>query len=312
MPSATLIVHESRSVAYYLQPQRIPQTFWRHRQLVGQLIRRAVAGRYRGSSLGMLWSFILPLVMLAVYTFVFSVVLEARWPQTPAAPPAPAENSPAPGSVPATMAGTPPAAAPEAPPPGPPAATRPPPVSRTDFALILFCGLVLFNLFAECVGAAPGTVVGNVSYVKKVVFPLEILPVVALGAAIFNALVNFGILLVGILVFRRTLPVTAGYFPLVALPLVIFTLGLSWFLLQMLLFLTPIFYPIAIVSAPAFQFVMRLNPLSVIVENSRRTLLFGRPPEWGWLLAAGAMSLVLMQLGYVWFMKTKRGFADVL
>ncbi len=163
---------------------------------------------------------------------------------------------------------------------------------------------------------------------KKVVFPLEILPVVTLGAALFNALVSVVILLLGVAVFQQRFPVTLVYFPAVVLPLALLSLGAGWFLasvsvyvrdtghvvtilLQMLMFLTPLFYPISAVPEP-FRVFMRLNPLSTVVENARCVLMQGRAPEWlglGLLTLAG---VVVMQLGYVWFMKTKRGFADVV
>ncbi len=285
MHDVTLIEHRSRPVSYYLQPAHIPRTLWRHRELLLQLIRRGVAERYRGSALGLAWSIMLPLIMLAVYTFVFSVVFQARWG----------------GQV---------------------------SVSKTEFALTLFCGLLLFNVFSESIGAATHVVVSNVSYVKKVVFPLEVLPVVSLGAALVNGALNLLVLLLALLVFEQRLPLSLLYLPLTVLPLVLLCLGLGWFLasigvylrdtsqvvavvLQMLIFLTPVFYSIEQVPE-ALRAVMRLNPLTVIVENARRTVMHGHPPEWGWLAGATLLGLVAMQLGYVWFMKTKRGFADVL
>lgn len=286
MEGATLITHRSQSVGYYLRPYRIPALLWQHRSLIRQLVGRAVAARYRGSVLGILWSFILPLTMLMVYTFVFSVVLKARW------------SSDATGET------------------------------HTYFALTLFCGLLVYNLFAECIAAAPGLIAANVNYVKRVVFPLEILPVVALGAALVNALISLIVLLAGLGLLLGHFPITLPYFLLALVPLLMLTLGLSWFLasvgvyvrdtgyvisvlLQMLFFLTPLFYPISRLPGP-FQIVMRLNPLTVIVEDARRTLMQGQPPDWVWFLAVTILGIVLMQLGYVWFMKTKRGFADVL
>jgi lipopolysaccharide transport system permease protein len=143
-----------------------------------------------------------------------------------------------------------------------------------------------------------------------------------------NGLISLFILLVGMLVCRQPLPLTLLYFPLAVVPLALLCLGLGWFLasvgvylrdtgpvvavvLQMLIFLTPIFYPIGAVP-PAFQTIMRMNPLTIVVENARLTIMQGRPPEWAWLIASTVLGLVLMQLGYTWFMKTKRGFADVL
>ena len=167
MPATTFISHQSRSVGYYLWPHRIPLTVWQNRQLIRQMVGRAVASRYRGSVLGLLWSFLLPLIMLAVYTFVFSVVFRARWGGD--------------GQE-----------------------------SKVGFALTLFCGLLLYNVFAECAGGSAGVIQLHANFVKKVVFPLEILPVVTLGAALFNALVSVVILLLGVAVFQQ--PVVAPPF----------------------------------------------------------------------------------------------------
>jgi lipopolysaccharide transport system permease protein len=285
MENATLIQGPSRGVRYYLRPDHVPRTLWRHGRLLIQLVRRGVAARYRGSVLGLLWSIVLPLVMLMVYTFVFAVVIPSRWGK---------EGG---GSV-------------------------------TDFALTMFCGLLLYSIFAETLNGAAATIAFNVSFVKKVVFPLEILPVVTLGTALVNGLISFGILLLGLLIFRHSIPLSIVYFPIAIVPLILLCLGLGWFLasvavylrdtghvvtviLQLLFFMTPIFYSIDQIPPP-YQFVMRLNPLSLIIENARRTVMLGQPPEWGYLLATTLCGLTIMQLGYVWFMKTKRGFADVL
>jgi len=127
-------------------PKAMFESLWLNRSLIKVLVIREVAGRYRGSILGIFWSFFNPVFMLAVYTFVFSVVFKARW-----------------GLV---------------------------NESRAEFSLILFAGLLIFNLFAECLNRAPSLILANTNYVKKVVFPLEILPWVAFGAALFHALVS--------------------------------------------------------------------------------------------------------------------------
>lgn len=320
MTSAAPSAYQSGTVGYYLLPQRIPETVWRHRQLIWQLIGRNVASRYRGSVLGIFWSFIFPLLMLAVYTFVFSVVFEARWEPPPDLQPAasaavtqPAVIQPGATTGRATVAASAPAAAGG---------------SKTQFALTLFCGLLMFALFAETVQGCAGVVTSNVSYVKKVVFPLEVLPVVTLGTALVNAGISLLILLVGIVLFTQRVPVTVPYFLLVAIPLVALSLGVGWFLasvgvfirdtghlvtvvVQMLFFLTPLFYPVSRVPE-SLQVFIWMNPLAVIVENGRRTLMHAAPPQWLWLVCVTVLSLAVMQLGYVWFMKTKRGFADVL
>lgn len=280
-----IITRQSQSLVHYLQPHRVFATLWTHRTVIRQLTARAVAARFRGAVLGLVWSLIIPLVMLIVYTFVFSVVFQARW---------------------GASIGS----------------------SKVEFAITLFCGLLLFNLFSECVSGATAAVTSNVSYVKKVVFPLEVLPVVTLGTAMVNTLISFALLVVAMSLFMQLPTATIAYFPLVVLPLIMLSLGLAWFvsalnvylrdtghvttvILQVLVFLTPLFYSISMVPEK-FQFVMRLNPLTIIVENARQTVLWGHPPNWFWLGVVTLLSWAVMQLGYVWFMKTKRGFADVL
>lgn len=272
-------------MSYYLRPSTLARSLWEHRNLVRQLTWRNVLIRYRGSALGVFWSFILPLLMLAVYTFVFGVVFRSRWPN--AADP-----------------------------------------STAGFALTLYCGLVVYALFSETLNAAPQLIVGNPNYVKKVVFPLEILPLCSLGAAMVQAMIGVAALLVCAAVLTHNVSTTLYWFPLVLLPLVMLTLGLAWFLasfgvyvrdvgqimsvlLQVLMFLSPIFYSIDHVP-PAFRKAMLINPLTVIVESTRNTLLWSRPPEWRWLAAVTIASFIVMQMGYAWFMKTRRGFADVL
>jgi lipopolysaccharide transport system permease protein len=182
------------------------------------MVKRDVAGRYRGSILGLFWSLFNPILMLVIYTFVFSVVFKARW------------------SVDSD--------------------------SKTEFALMLFAGLMIFNLFAECVNRAPTLVIGNVNYVKKVVFPLEILPWVSLGSALFHFLVSLCVWLVACVVLFGELQVTALLLPVVLFPLLMFILGVAWFiaalgvylrdvgqivgvLTSVLMFLSPIFYPLS-------------------------------------------------------------------
>ena len=257
---------------------------WRHRGLIVSLIRRDVLGRYRGSVMGVLWSFFNPLLMLAVYTFVFSVVFGARW------------------GVAAE--------------------------SKADFALILFAGLLIFNVFAECVTRAPTMVLAHPNYVKKIVFPLEILPWVALGSALFHAAVSLGVWLLGFAVIRGLPPPTAACLPLVLAPLLLLVLGLMWLLAALgvyvrdisqvvgiltttLMFLTPIFYP-ADALPDQYRWVLLVNPIAPIVEQTRDVLYWGRLPDAGrWALTLMA-STVVAWLGFAWFQNTRRGFADVL
>lgn len=265
-------------------PAEIGASFWRNRGLIRTMVAREVVGRYRGSVMGMLWSFFNPVLMLLVYTFVFSVVFRARW-----------------------SAGS---------------------ESRTEFALVLFAGLIVFNLFAECLTRAPALVLSNVNYVKKVVFPLEILPWVSLGSALFHAVVSLGVWLLAYLVLFGLPHPTVLLFPLVAAPLVLLLMGLAWALASLgvylrdvsqvigvltmaLMFLTPLFYPVTALPEE-FRPLLFANPLTSVIEQVRAVLFWGRAPDFSELLAYGAASALVAWLGFAWFQKTRKGFADVL
>jgi lipopolysaccharide transport system permease protein len=248
------------------------------------MTKRDVVGRYRGSVMGILWSFLNPLLMLAVYTFVFSVVFRTRWGG---------------GDV-----------------------------SKTEFAIVLFAGLIVHALFAECVNRAPSLIVGNVNYVKKVVFPLEILPWVAMGSALFHALISVSVLILALVVARSQLNWTVLYFPLVLLPLILLTMGVSWFaaslgvflrdvghttgiLTTIMLFLSPVFFPVSALPEE-YRVLFALNPLTYIIEQGRDVLIWGKPMDWPlWALHLG-IGVLVAWLGLFWFQNTRRGFADVL
>lgn len=259
-------------------------TLWRNRELIITSAKREVLGRYRGSALGLLWSFFNPLFMLAVYTFVFSIVFKARWK---------VESD-----------------------------------SKTEFAMMLFAGLIVFNLFGECISRAPSLVLGNVNYVKKVIFPLEILPVVTLLSALFHGMISLGVWLLAYLVFFGLPYLTVLYLPLIMAPLLLFILGLSWLLasigvflrdvsqfigtiISVLMFLTPIFYPVSALPEEFRQWLY-LNPITPVIEQARDALFWGRPPDFALLTIYTMASAVLAWLGFAWFQKTRKGFADVL
>jgi lipopolysaccharide transport system permease protein len=274
-------IHQNFSAS----PVNIFTSFWRNRQLVAQMVRREVVSRYRGSLMGLAWSFINPLVMLVVYTFVFSVVFKARW----------------------NVGGE---------------------ENRTDFAIILFAGMIVYGLFAESVNRAPGLIISNVSYVKKVVFPLEILPWVSLGSILFHAIVSLIVLLLAQLFIKLSLPWTSLLLPLVLLPLIIGCLGLAWFLAALgvyirdigqvtgvfttvFMFISAVFYPVSVLPAP-YQSWLRLNPLVLIITESRNVLIFGTLPDWYSLGIVLILGLVIAASGFWFFQKMRKGFADVL
>ena len=195
------------------------RSLWHNHQLIVQMTKREVSGRYKGSAMGLAWSFFNPVFMLAVYTFVFSEIFKGRW-----------------GGIGGDD-------------------------SKTQFAVVLFVGMIVLNLFSEVFNRAPGLILANVNYVKKVVFPLEILPVITMLVALFHGLISLGVLLTAFAVFNGYLHWTAIFIPLILLPLIIITLGLAWILASLgvflrdvgqlvgiistvLMFLAPVFYPL--------------------------------------------------------------------
>ena len=197
-----------------------------------------------------------------------------------------------------------------------------------DFALSLFCGLIVFEIFSDCMYRAPGLILGYSNYVKRVVFPLEIFPVAALGAALIKAGISLCVLAPLTLLLGSNWPITFYLFPLVLIPTCSLTLGLTWFVASMgvfirdiahpvgivvtvLLFISGIFFPISAVPAQ-YQSILGLNPIVHVLEAARRTLLWGQIPDWKWWAATTFLGLGVMQLGYVCFMKSKKAFADVI
>ena len=261
------------------------ESLLRNRQLIVQMTRREVAGRYKGSVLGLAWSFLTPILMLAVYTFVFSVVFKARWGTD--------------GDE-----------------------------SKTQFALVLFVGMIVHGLFAEVLNRAPGLILSNVNYVKKVVFPLDVLPVIAMGAALFHASISLTVLLIAFALVNGYLHWTVIFIPVVLLPVVILTLGVAWIFASLgvflrdvgqtvgiittvMLFLAPIFYPITALPEEIRPWIMA-NPLTFIIEEARGVVILGRMPHWTGLGMYTLVATAVAWAGFAWFQKTRKGFADVL
>lgn len=260
-------------------------SFTRNRQLIGQLTQREVVSRYRGSWAGLAWSFFNPLIMLVIYTFVFTTIFKARWGVG-------AEGS------------------------------------QADFALILFVGIIVHGMLAECILKAPGLITSNVSYVKRVMFPLEVLPWPVAGSAMFHAMVSYVVLLLAQAVFGQGVFWTASLFPLVIAPLVIVGMGVMWLIastavyvrdlamvtglvVTALMFLAPVFYP-ASALPESYRWIILWNPLTFIIEQGRQVLIAGRAPDWIGLGIYVCVALPFAWIGYAWFQRTRKGFADVL
>lgn len=258
----------------------------RHRLIFQQFLGRAVARRYRLSALGFLWTVIVPLFTLVIYTFVFGVVLQSRW-------------SGADGGG-----------------------------DATSFGLYLFSGLIVFWLMADVMGGAPSAIIDYTNLVKKSVFPLEILPPVIVGAAVFHALISTGVLLVALIVINGQIPLTAFWIPIVLAPFILLMTGIGWLLSSIgvyfrdiqhivgvlmtgVLFLSPILYSIDRLG-PGLQRLIMLNPVTFIVLQMRLIILEGQQPDWVGLAVYAGIAWLVASLGLAFFRYARKGFADVL
>jgi lipopolysaccharide transport system permease protein len=265
-------------------PFEMFSSLWRNRELIKASAKREVMGRYQGSFFGLLWSFLNPIFMLAVFTFVFSIIFQARW-----------------------GAGS---------------------GSKAEFSLVLFAGLLIFNLFAECVNRSPNIILSNSNYVKKVLFPLEVLPFVAILSALFHMIIGIGIWLIAYAILLGIPHHTVLYLPLILLPFCLFLMGLSWALASLgvflrdvsqligpmttaLMFMSPVFYPVT-AFPEEYRYLLYLNPLTTVIDQARDVLFWSKTPNFlilgiYWFLTSG-----IAWLGFAWFQKTRKGFADVL
>jgi lipopolysaccharide transport system permease protein len=266
------------------RPRDLVRSLYTNRRLIFELSKRDTLGRYKGSILGVLWSLVTPILMLAVYTLVFSGIFHARWGSTQG--------------------------------------------SRSEFATMLFAGLIVFNIFGESVNRAPSVIVANVNFVKKVIFPLEILPCVNLLSALYHAGISVLVLLLFEILFGNGISLTFWMLPIAMLPLAMFTLGVSWALaatgvylrdisqtigvaVTALLFLSGVFFPLSAVS-DRWRGIAKLNPLALAIELGRDVLVVNQPIDWvDWGIYTACAALIGW-LGFVWFQKVRGGFADVL
>lgn len=260
------------------------KTLYKNSYLLKQLVKKDIQQRYQGSVLGMLWSFIVPILMLVIYTFVFSEVFQAKWD---------IDTS-----------------------------------DKYQFALVLFCGLSAFNMVGEVMNRSTMLIASNTNYVKKVIFPLEMLPVVTMFSALFNCVISFGILIIAKLVIYHNVSKTLYLIFLAAIPLIILSTGLGLMisavsvylkdvgnaisvLVTVLMYISPVFFPLSSVPE-SFRAVCELNPMTYIIENFRNVVLYGKYPDWKFFFISCVVALAFYLLGKTVFMRSKEGFADVL
>jgi lipopolysaccharide transport system permease protein len=270
----------------YLSPRALIDQLWRHRALLHQLSSSRFSAGHREDVLGMAWLLLEPLAMLAVFSIVFLVIFRMHWPGTESKP-----------------------------------------IMRV---LCLYAGIVTYQMFAQSVGAAADMVRSARGYVKLMVFPTEVLPASVVGGMLIPSIIGFGLILVTAAVSGVPVRLTVLFLPIVLIPMCLFVLGLAWFLSALCafvpdvrtltalavrfgFFLTPIVYPLDPSRlSNTMCFLLRLNPLSTVVVNVRRVLVFGQMPEWLYLGAVTLGAAVVCQLGFAFFMRSKRWFADVV
>ena len=255
-----------------------------HFDLIFQLSRRGIQSRYRGSVLGMFWSLLTPLLMLLIYSFVFSIVFKAKW------------NHPG--------------------------------AEDANFGIILFSGMIIHALFSEPMVLSASSITGSAQYVKKVVFPLEVMAWSTIVVTSFQALISFVILIVFMLVTGMQIHATLLLFPVIVLPMLIFSVGVSWLLSSLtvfvrdigqlvgilatvLLFISPVFYSIDRLPTH-LQTIIYLNPISFIVDQMRSISIYGEMPDWIGLGYYSLVSLAVAWFGLIVFQRLRVGFADVL
>jgi lipopolysaccharide transport system permease protein len=257
---------------------------WKNRFIVLSMAKREVIGRYRGSALGLLWSFVNPLLMLALYTFFFRYIFNAKWPQV--------------GDT------------------------------TADYAIMLFAGLIVHGMAAEIMSRSTGLIVGNANLVKKLLFPIEVLPWVTLLSALFHTAVSFLVLLCFLLFSGGHLHWSLLMLPLVLTPMALLFLGIAWFLsalgvyfrdveqvigslVVLLLFTSTVFFSIE--NAPEeIRPILLLNPITEIINSVRKVVVYGVSPDWYNLAVYGIVAVTFMQVGWYFFKKTRNGFGDVL
>ena len=252
-------------------------------ELILSLARRELMSRYKGSTLGIVWALLTPVVMIAIFTFIFAGIFGARF----------GESS-----------------------------------SPWDYAIHLFCGLLPWTMFQESVLLSSTTIVSHANLVKRVVFPLETLPIAQTLSSLGNQLFGTTALLIAILIIRQQLSSSIVWLPVLLIPQLVFTLGAAWLIASLgvflrdiaqgislvmmaWMFLTPIIYPESMVPAHYRPFI-DLNPFTPLVRNYRRILIEGLAPDWSGLAYFSIFALFSFVFGYWWFARTRKNFADVI
>ena len=260
----------------------------KNRELIKVLVRRDITGRYKGSSLGILWSVINPLTMLVVYTYVFSSIFNSRWGG------ALSQETQSPG----------------------------------EFAIRLFTGLIVFNVFAECIIKAPTLITNNANYVKKIIFPIEILGIVTTTGALYNAMIGTVMILIAKLALGQGISIVILYLPILWIAYTLMLTGFCWTLatigvifrdsaqittslVNVMMFLSPVFYPTTAIPENV-RWLTNANPIGYVIMETRNILLSNSEPDI-WLLSKFIMASIVIGEAGLWIIKrNQHKFGDML
>lgn len=283
--------HAPKPFTHFLSPTVV----WRHLSsnaaLIRQFTKRTVEMRHKGSYLGVVWMVLLPLLMMGLYTFVFGVIFDGKYKVTGGD-----------GHI-TEYAGA-------------------------SYSLGVFLSLTIFNLFSECLAVAPSVIISNANYVKKVVFPLEVLPLANVGSAVWHFCITMVLVVLAMVVLQVTPTVEALWFPVIVLPLFFFAMGVSWFFAALgvflrdvahvmgfvsmaLMYASAVFYSASMIPESYMRF-LRWNPILHILENSRRVLIWHLSPDLTAVACVGVASIAVFFLGFAFFKKMEPAFADVI
>jgi lipopolysaccharide transport system permease protein len=254
-----------------------------NRHLLKTLVVRDIHAKYRETIFGYWWLVIYPVLMLSTYSFIFGGIFQSRW---------------------LNQGG------------------------MSDFVAMLYCGLIIFGIFSDAITRSTTIIRSQANFVKKIIFPLEILPLVIVGSAVYSALVSLGLLVLLLLVTKFSIPLTAVFIPLIFIPFIILVAGLTWLLASLgvffpdmtqlvsvsttiLLFLSPVFFPLESVPALIEPFMM-FNPLTFPIVELRNILLLAQQPDWYGIFIYSVVALVVASVGLWLFQNTRSAFSDVI
>jgi lipopolysaccharide transport system permease protein len=276
--------YEGRKARFlpYLSPVALVRDLWRHRALLHQLSKSQFSAGHREDFLGKGWLVLEPLAMLAVYSLVFIVILGFS-----------SEGGPL-----ASVLG-------------------------------LYAGIVTYQMFAQALSTSANLIRGAHGYVKLMVFPTQVLPGSIVGGLVVPGFIGYGLVLLVAAIGGLPVKAVVLLLPIVLIPMYVLVLGLSWILsalcvfipdmrtmttilIRFAFFLTPVVYPLKRLEGTPFHTLLMLNPLTAIIEGVRDVLVRHEGPNWLYLAIVTAGALVLCQIAYAFFMRSKRWFADVL